>query len=138
MSQTEQVAQGLIDCTLPKAEWTHHAHLRAGLWHVLHHGAPTALELLRARIWRYNESVGTANTDTSGYHETITRFYVTVIDRFLGANDASAPIDDLAAQLIADYGDRRLPLRCYSESRLFSPVARRSWVEPDIRSIDRL
>jgi hypothetical protein len=136
--ETERIAQGLIDCSLPKAEWTHEAHLRAGLWHVLQHGAPAALELLRARISRYNESVGTANTDTSGYHETITRFYVTVIDRFLGAHDAAAPIDDLAAQLIAEHGDRRLPLRCYSESRLFSPVARRSWVEPDIKSIDRL
>jgi hypothetical protein len=138
MSATERIARGLIDCSLPKVEWTHEAHLRAGLWHVLQHGAPAALELLRGRISRYNESVGTANTDTSGYHETITRFYVTVIDRFLNAHDAAAPIDDLAAQLVADYGDRRLPLRCYSESRLFSPVARRSWVEPDIKSIDRL
>lgn len=136
--ETERIAQGLIDCTLPKAEWTHHAHLRAGLWHVLHHGAPAALDLLRARISRYNETVGTMNNDSSGYHETITRFYVTVIDRFVGANDRTMAIDDLAARLIAEYGDRRLPLRCYSESRLFSPVARRSWVEPDLRSIDRL
>jgi hypothetical protein len=93
---------------------------------------------LRARITSYNESVGTPNTDTSGYHETITRFYVTVIDRFLAGADRTAPIDDLAGRLIADYGDRRLVLRCYSESRLFSPVARRSWVEPDIKSFDRL
>jgi len=137
MTETERVARGLIERTLPKAEWTHEAHLRAGLWHVLHHGAPAALDLLRERISRYNESVGTANTDTSGYHETITRFYVTLIDRFLATADRGAPIDDLAAQLLDAHGDRRLPLRFYSETRLFSPVARRSWVEPDIRSIDR-
>lgn len=136
MTETEWIAEALIARTLPKAEWTHEAHLRAGLWHVLQHGAPAALDLLRTRISSYNESVGTLNTDTSGYHETITRFYVTVIDRFLAANDRAMPIDDLAARLLAECGDRRLPMRYYSEGRLFSVVARRSWVEPDLRSIE--
>jgi hypothetical protein len=135
MSETERVAQALIDRTLPKAEWTHEAHLRAGLWHVHAHGAVAALPLLRRRISAYNESVGTANTDTSGYHETITRFYVTVIDRFLSTADHTLELDALAWQLLAAYGDRRLPLHHYSEGRLFSPVARRSWVEPDLRPI---
>jgi hypothetical protein len=135
MTETERVAQALIDRTLPKAEWTHEAHLRAGLWHVHAHGAVAALPLLRQRISAYNESVGTANTETSGYHETITRFYVTVIDRFLAAADRTADLDLLARELLAAYGDRRLPMHHYSEGRLFSPVARRSWVEPDLRPI---
>lgn len=135
MTETERVARGLIGRTLPKPEWTHHAHLRVGLWHVLHHGPFNALDLLRDRISAYNESVGTANTDASGYHETITRFYVVVIDRFLSGADRQIDLDTLADQLIAAYGDRRLPLRHYSEARLFSPVARRAWVEPDLRPI---
>jgi hypothetical protein len=135
MSETERIARALIDRTLPKAEWTHEAHLRAGLWHVREHGAVAALELLRQRISAYNESVGTPNTDTSGYHETITRFYVTVIDRFLASADRDEDIDALARELISGYGDRRLVLHHYSEGRLFSPVARRSWVEPDLRPI---
>ncbi len=135
VTETERIARALIDRTLPKAEWTHHAHLRAGLWHVAEHGPVMALELMRERIRSYNESVGTANSDTSGYHETITRFYVTVIDRFLSAADQRGDLDTLARQLIEEYGDRRLPLRHYSEARLFSVVARRSWIEPDLRPI---
>jgi hypothetical protein len=135
MSETERIAQALIDRTLPKSEWTHHAHLRAGLWHVQHHGPFVALDLLRERITAYNESVGTANTDTSGYHETLTRFYVVVIDRFLASADRAGDLDVLAEQLIAAYGDRRLPLHHYSERRLFSAVARRAWIEPDLRPI---
>ena len=135
MTETERIARGLIDRTLPKAEWTHHAHLRAGLWHVRHHGPFDALDLLRDRIRAYNESVGTANTDTSGYHETITRFYVVLIDRFLSSADRDLDLDALAEQLIASHGDRRLPLHHYSEARLFSPVARRAWIEPDLRPI---
>jgi hypothetical protein len=135
MTETERVARALIDRTLPKAEWTHHAHLRAGLWHVRQHGPFEALDLMRERISAYNVSVGTANTETSGYHETITRFYVVIIDRFLAAADRELDLDTLAEQLIAQYGDRRLPLHHYSEKRLFSPVARRAWVEPDLRPI---
>lgn len=135
MSETERIARALIDRTLPKAEWTHDAHLRAGLWHVYSHGAVAALELLRKRITLYNESVGTLNTDTSGYHETLTRFYVTVIDRFLATADRSMELDELARALTAAYGDRKLPLHHYSEGKLFSVVARRSWVEPDLRPI---
>jgi len=135
MTETERIARGLIECTLPKIEWTHHAHLRAGLWHVQHHGPFVALDLLRVRISKYNESVGTANTDSSGYHETLTRFYVVVIDRFLSTADQSKDLDTLAEQLIERHGDRRLPLHHYSEARLFSVVARRAWVEPDLRPI---
>ena len=135
MSETERIASGLIARTLPKAEWTHHAHLRAGLWHVMHHGPFVALDLLRERISAYNVSVGTQNTDTAGYHETLTRFYVVLIDRFLSTADRSLELDALAEQLIAAHGDRRLPLHHYSEQRLFSPVARRAWVEPDLRPI---
>jgi hypothetical protein len=135
VTETERIARALIDRTLPKGEWTHEAHLRAGLWHVSEHGPFVALDLLRQRISQYNESVGTANTDTSGYHETITRFYVVVIDRFLAAADRAADLDLLARELIAEYGDRRLILHHYSEKRLFSSVARRAWIEPDLRPI---
>ena len=105
MSETERIARALIDRSLPKADWTHHAHLRAGLWHVLEHGPFEAMERLRARICAYNESVGTANTDTSGYHETITRFYVVIIDRFLSTVDRTADPDVMADLLIAQYGE---------------------------------
>jgi hypothetical protein len=132
MSETERIAWAMADCTLPKPEWTHHAHLRAGLWHVVTFGEDEALALLRERITRYNTSVGTANTETSGYHETLTRFYVGVIARFIARRDASVPIDELAAALIAEEGDRALPLRFYSSQRLFSVEARLGWVEPDL------
>lgn len=134
VTETERIARALIDRTLPKGEWTHEAHLRAGLWHVHEHGPFVALDLLRERISSYNDSVGTANGDSSGYHETITRFYVVVIDRFLATVDRS-DLDELASQLIAQYGDRRLLLHHYSEKRLFSTVARRAWIEPDLRPI---
>jgi hypothetical protein len=74
VTETDRIAAALIARTLPKSEWTHEAHLRAGLWHAVHHPDAIALNLLRERIRAYNESTGVANTASSGYHETTTRF----------------------------------------------------------------
>jgi hypothetical protein len=126
------VARELIAGTLAKSDWTHQAHLRAGLWHALHYPDDVALALLRERIRAYNEASGVANTSSSGYHETITRFYLRLIRHFLDSVDAGRPMDDLALDLIERCGHKDLPLRYYSPSRLFSAQARFAWVEPDL------
>src|SRR5215467_4112751 len=61
--------------TLPKSEWTHAAHVAIAACHVFEHSVEEALEKIRAGIIHYNTCVGTANTDHSGYHETLTRFW---------------------------------------------------------------
>ena len=69
--------------TLPKSEWTHAAHLSVGAWHVDRYGVEEAVKRLRQAIRALNESHGTANTDSGGYHETITRAYADLIAEFL-------------------------------------------------------
>lgn len=135
-SETGRIARAFCDRTLPKAEWTHAAHLRVGLWHLLQFPADHALDLLRDRIQAYNIASGGANTDSSGYHETITRFYVWQIDRFVNQADLAASLDELAGQLLEQHGDRELPLRYWSRDRLMSRDARRDWVAPDLRPLE--
>lgn len=129
---TDRLAAAFVACTLPEAEWTHEAHLRVALWHRLRMPAGESLAALRERIRHYNESLGNENSDTDGYHETITRFYVILIDRFVAAADVTRGIDELADELIARLGFRGLPLDYYSPDRLFSVEARRAWVAPDL------
>ncbi|HEY2775085.1 MAG TPA: hypothetical protein VGK20_13650 [Candidatus Binatia bacterium] len=128
----EEIAAAFVALTLPKTCWTHHAHLRVGLWHVAHHGADEALALLRARIRALNESHGVANTETGGYHESITRFYVWRIATFLASADRARGLDELAADLIERFGAKDLPLQYWSRERLMSVPARLGWVEPDV------
>jgi hypothetical protein len=132
-SQTDQLAAMFCARTLPKDQWTHEAHLRVGLWHVLRYPTREALDLLRERISAYNVACGVENTDSSGYHETITRFFVWRIERFIVAADCGRPIDELAAELVRLLGDKRAPLDYYTRKRLMSVEARRGWVVPDLR-----
>lgn len=129
---TDRIARQFGDQSLPCSEWSHEAHLRVGLWHLLRYPPAEALIRLRRGIQLYNAACGIANTDRSGYHETITRLYVGLLDALLKQTDRSRPADELADEVIARLGDRDLPLRYYSRERLFSPAARRHWVEPDL------
>ena len=131
----DPIVAGFLACTLSKESWTHHAHLRVGLWHVLQFGADEALNRLRDGIRRLNESHGTPNTDRGGYHETITRFYVLAIAGFLAKTGRSRPLAELAAELIAAYPDSNLPLQYYSRGLLHSVEARREWVPPDLSTL---
>ena len=124
------------DCTLPRSEWTHAAHLTVALWFLLEFDWPEATERVRRGIRRYNAAHGILPTPTGGYHETLTLFWLRVVRSFLegGRNEARSLVS-LANELTAT-ADRDLPLRHYTRARLFSTEARASWVEPDLRPVD--
>jgi hypothetical protein len=132
----EALVSGFEDCTLPKARWTHRAHLAVGLVYCDRMPAPVALALLRERIRRYNVASGGENTGTAGYHETITRFYLYIVRRFIAEDGEEGTLAERANRLYQRYGARDLPGRYYSEARLFSLEARASWVGPDLRPLD--
>jgi hypothetical protein len=122
------------DCTLPKEEWTHRAHLMVGLWYASRLPYEEALTAVREGIRRLNAAHEVPTTPTRGYHETITRFYVRVLCDYVAHEEARPGADwgERVSELLARYGDRELPLRHYSKERLMSPEARFGWVEPDL------
>jgi len=123
--------------TLPKPRWRHRAHLVTGLWHLLHHSPEESLSLLRERIRAYNIAVGGVNTDTAGYHETLTRFYVIVLGQFLSTQESSrGDLPGMIRRLLdSRLADKNLPNEFYSREVLFSKSARQSWIEPDLRPL---
>ena len=128
------VGEGLLSRTLPREEWTHEAHLAATAYLVLKRPEIDLDAELPAIIRGYNESVGGRNTDTEGYHDTITRAYLRAIRLFLEGADESRPIHETVSQLLmSPIGRRDWPLRFWSRQKLMSVEARRAWVEPDIR-----
>lgn len=123
-------------CTLPRIEWTHHAHLIVALCYLVRHGEAEATMLIRDGIRRYNKACGIEMTKTSGYHETVTLFYIHVIEKFLSATNADCTLAVLANSLIKVCGDKNLPLEYYSRERLMSWEARIGWIEPDRKAFE--
>ena len=130
------IGEGLLARTLPREEWTHEAYLAATTYLVLKHPEIDLDTELRGIISRYNESVGGVNSDSEGYHDTITRAYLRGIRLFLEEADATRPIHDLVNELLmSPMGRRDWPLRFWSKERLMSVEARRGWVEPDLAAM---
>jgi hypothetical protein len=131
-----RVGEGLLAADLPRAEWTHEAHLGATAYLLLRHPEVDLDAELPGLIRRYNESVGGVNSDSEGYHETITRVFLHGIRLFLAEADLGEPLHDIVNELLlSPMGAREWPLRFYSPSRLFSIEARRAWVAPDLSAL---
>jgi hypothetical protein len=130
------LASRFAACRLAREEWTHQAHLAVGMWHVDRYGADDALARLRAGIRQLNDSHGTPNSATRGYHETITRANVQLLSEFLDSCPAALTLTERVARLLASpVADKEALLQFYSRGHLMSAQARAEWVEPDIRPL---
>ena len=131
-AEIEHIGEGLLGRTLPRAEWTHEAHLAATTYLLLKRPDVDIDKELPGIIRRYNESVGGVNSDTEGYHETITRAFLHGVRLFLSETDPKEPLHELVNELLlSPMGRRDWPLRFYSPARLFSLEARRAFMPPD-------
>lgn len=125
-----RIAAGFIDRTLPKPEWTHAAHWAAALWLLENRDAFAEMP---AMIRAYNEATGGVNSDTEGYHETITIASLRAAKAHLRPG---APLSEALADLLAgDLGRSDWPFRYWSRDVLFAPLARREWVEPNLQPL---
>jgi hypothetical protein len=130
------VGEGLLARTLVREEWTHEAHLAATTYLILKHPEIDLDAELPGLIRRFNESVGGVNSDTEGYHDTITRAYLRGIRLFLEEADTSRPIHEVVNELLmSPMGRRDWPLRFWSKERLMSVEARRGYVPPDMAAL---
>lgn len=121
--------------TLSRSEWTHPAHLTVALWYLTHYPKSEATNRIRNNIQRYNLAKGIQTTQDSGYHETITLFWIQLIHQYLSAVPPTFPLLNLTNNLIQNYGNPRFPFEYYSRDLLMSWEARKNWVEPDLKPL---
>jgi hypothetical protein len=135
-AEISHLGERMVARALPRPEWTHEAHLAATTYLLLRRPDIDLDKELPDLIRRYNESVGGVNSDTEGYHETITRVFLRGVRVFLSEANTSEPLHELVNELLlSPMGRRDWPLRFYSRKRLFSVEARRSFMEPDIAAL---
>ena len=125
-AEIERLGEGLLACSLERADWTHEAHLAATTYLCCADPTSTSTRSLPGIIRRFNESVGGVNSDTEGYHETITRSFSCRGAPVPERGGHREPLHELVNELLlSPMGRRDWPLRFYSRERLFSVEARR-------------
>lgn len=134
--EIERLATGFCNCTLPKAAWTHGAHFATALWLILTRADIDAERDMPAMIRRYNQSVGGVNSDTGGYHETITQASLHMTRALLATLPVDAtPATAFAALIASPLGNKDWLFTYWSRETLMTPAARRAWIEPDIQPL---
>ncbi len=121
--------------TLPKERWTHGAHLLGGAWYVHALGEAAATDRMRTAVKRYNLAVGGQNTATSGYHETVTVFWIKALAQLHRTSPAMSRAN-FATLAVAEFADRKGYVQSfYSFDVVASTEARAVWIEPDLKSL---
>ncbi len=119
--------------TLPAATWTHRAHLRVAWMFLRRYSLDEAHVLLRVGIIRLNAAHGLVETPARGYHDTLTRLWLSLVAAAMRTTDA--PTSDAFVDACAGALGKDAALRHYSRERLTSVRARAIFVEPDVQPL---
>lgn len=137
--EIDHIVKGFHDHSLRKKEWTHQAHLITGLHTLMHHSLEESIHIMREGIKSYNVAVGGQNTDSGGYHETITIFFLHALTAFKSQFPPSIELVELVNRLNETVLVKRpFMFQFYTKERLFSVEARRGWIEPDLKPLTEL
>jgi hypothetical protein len=120
-----EMFDAFVNGRLTKPEWTHEAHLIT-CWVALQDRGPgETLGFLREAIKAHNCGIAIRNTETSGYHETLTRYYVTAVA-------AAMQVDPSLDHVLADPACGRSAWEAFwSRDHMFTVEARLGWAPPD-------
>ncbi|MCI0422387.1 MAG: hypothetical protein L0312_24720 [Acidobacteria bacterium] len=119
---------------MPIEEWTHHAQLTMALCYLHRYSEADAVERIRTGIQRYNRAKNDPARPSTGYHETITLFWIEILRRHLSASGES-DIASLADGPADSWAHKDLLFEYYSREVLFSDQACASWVPPDLKPL---
>ena len=119
------------DGTWPIANWKHGHHLVMATCYVFAHGRDEALARARMNIRKYNEAHGGKNTEDSGYHETLTVFWIDVVTRAIPSEKSRV---EAVRSVVSDLAPQRdLWREYYSFDVVKSREARAVYIPPDLR-----
>lgn len=124
---------------LPMAHWRHRGHL----W-----GAVCALEeaegdvvaatdRLRAVLHGHLAAHGVETTPTQGYHETLTRGWLHLVEAGRRAHPGDSRVQAVIRAQLA-LGDELMLLRHWQRDTLMGAASRAAWVPPDKAPLPRL
>ena len=129
--QIRSLVESFEACTIHPAEFRHYQHLTVALWYVWSLPYEAAVEKMTGGIRRLAASYG-----KTGYHETITLFWLRMVSDF--AAERSDSLTKTANRLIEKYNNKDLIQEYYSSELLASDKAKAEWVEPDLKRLPPL
>jgi hypothetical protein len=125
-----KVVEKFERCEFGVEEFTHARHLTVAAWYLCRLSPAEALVRMKTGLVRFIEHHG-----KQGYHETITRFWMEIVGKFVASMPRDADIMEKVNNVVERFDNRDVLLEYYSRERVLSEFAKREWVEPDLKTI---
>jgi len=129
-AEVAEVARKFETCALLPQDFDHRAHLTVALYYLANFPAEIATARMREGLQRL-----IAHYKDTGYHETITLFWLKLVRRFLDESVGDQRLADVANELLEKFGGSKLLFEYYSRELIQTEKARAEWVEPDLRKL---
>jgi hypothetical protein len=125
-----KVVEKFERCEFGLKEFTHGRHLTVAAWYLCHLSPDEAFVRMKTGLVRFIEHHG-----KQGYHETITRFWMEILGNFLRSMPRDAAIMEKVNNAVKRFDNKDVLFEYYSRERALSELAKRVWVDPDLRPI---
>jgi len=129
LAEVKSVVSNFENCRFRKEEFTHARHLTVAAYYLSHFSPAESLERMREALLRFTRHHG-----VTGYHETITRFWLLLTEDFLQRSPEECFVNRVNA-LIDSYGRKDVLFEYYTRGLVTSVEARNKWIEPDLKQI---
>jgi hypothetical protein len=126
----DEFLHAFMSSTLPNEQFGHRDHLRLAWLCTRRLGFERACVTVATGIRQFAASQGHADK----YHETITQFWLRIVNHMSEERPDIHDFDGFLATF-PQLTDKHLPLRHWNRDTMFSPIARTTWIEPDLRPL---
>lgn len=130
--ELKELVERWADGSLPETEWTHAAHLATCSYLVWNNTLSDTYKLMKEGLQRFNQAKGTPQTAERGYHETLTRFWCTLLFFTLHRGHFHSCLEAANAMVNKYGGDARAERAYYSFDVMKRREARQTWFAPDV------
>ena len=130
-AEVRELVRSFEACEIHPAEFKHYQHLAVAFWYVAHFPYKEASTRMRNGIQKLAAAYG-----KTGYHETITIFWLRMVREFFDSAEHGESIATMANALASKFGDKNLINDHYSPELLNSKKAKEEWVEPDLKAFE--
>jgi len=125
--EVDELVHAFEEATITPSEFRHSAHIAVGLAYLADAPLEEATERMRSGLQSLS-----ARHNATGYHETLTRFWMRLLDHLARARYSHLPLHARVNAVIESHGSMRPVFAHYTEGRVFSQEARATWVDPDL------
>jgi hypothetical protein len=131
-AEIEATVHGFESCITAKDQFTHRSHLTVAVCFLRDSNTAAAIERMRNSLFRFLDY---HHVSRGKYNETLTLFWMKMVERSIHEMDSNCSLLEITNSVLKKLGNSRLVFDYYSESLLFSDMARRTWVEPNLRAL---